>query len=150
MLKFFAAYCQRVSSALTAIVLIGSCRSGIVIALCVFYEIIIDIATGARTGILLQYAVFLILLIATQIMLRMLDGRLRNITEVRLGNTIRHTVFSHILYTRWKELPTLHSGDMLTRIIRDTDDVVNVLVTAFPLTISALVQFIGAVVYCLF
>lgn len=78
-------------------------------------------------------------------MLRMLDVRLRNITEVRLGNTIRHTVFSHLLYARWGIYPHC-MVNVLTRIIRDTDDVVNVLVTAFPLTISALVQFIGAVV----
>lgn len=54
--------------------------------------------------------------------------------------------FSRLLYTRWQELSTLHSGDMLTRIIKDTDDVINVIVTTFPLAISAGVQFIGALV----
>ncbi|HOV35090.1 MAG TPA: ABC transporter ATP-binding protein [Paludibacteraceae bacterium] len=146
MLKFLRHIVKGFRRHLTAIVLIGIAEVGLSLLFVWFSKIIIDIATGARTGILLQYAVFLILLIATQIMLRMLDVRLRNITEVRLGNTIRHTVFSHLLYARWEDLPTLHSGDVLTRIIRDTDDVVNVLVTAFPLTISALVQFIGAVV----
>ena len=63
-----------------------------------------------------------------------------------MANSIRLNVFSRLLYTRWQELSTLHSGDMLTRIIKDTDDVINVIVTTFPLAISAGVQFIGALV----
>jgi len=131
---------------LVAIVLIGIAEVGFSLLFVWFSKIIIDIATGVRTGALSYYAVLLVLLITTQIALRMMDIRLRNITEVRLGNTIRHTVFSHLLYARWEDLPILHSGDVLTRIIRDVDDIVNVIVTAFPLSVSALIQFIGAVI----
>lgn len=145
MLKFLRHIVKGYRRHLTAIVLIGIAEVGFSLLFVWFSKIIIDIATGARTGALPYYAVLLVLLVAAQITLRMVDVRLRNITEVRLGNTIRHTVFSHLLYVRWEDLPTLHSGDVLTRIIRDADDVVNVLVTAFPLAISASIQFVGAV-----
>jgi ATP-binding cassette subfamily B protein len=111
-----------------------------------FSKTIIDVATGEREGNLLQYSIILVTLVVIQILLRLWDIRLRRMTEVRMANSIRLNVFSRLLYTRWQELSTLHSGDMLTRIIKDTDDVINVIVTTFPLAISAGVQFIGALV----
>lgn len=111
-----------------------------------FSKTIIDVATGEREGNLLQYSIILVTLVVFQILLRLWDIRLRRMTEVRMANSIRLNVFSRLLYTRWQELSTLHSGDMLTRIIKDTDDVINVIVTTFPLAISAGVQFIGALV----
>ncbi len=111
-----------------------------------FSKVIIDIATGAESGSLLHYSLALIAFMLVQIVLRIIDVRLRNMTEVRLGNNIRHTIFSHLIYARWEHLPSLHSGDMLTRIIRDTDDVVKTLVTALPLVVSASLQLVGALV----
>lgn len=111
-----------------------------------FSKTIIDVATGEREGNFLQYSIILVTLVVFQILLRLWDIRLRRMTEVRMANSIRLNVFSRLLYTRWQELSTLHSGDMLTRIIKDTDDVINVIVTTFPLAISAGVQFIGALV----
>lgn len=111
-----------------------------------FSKTIIDVATGEREGNLLQYSIILVTLVVFQILLRLWDIRLRRMTEVRMANSIRLNVFSRLLYTRWQELSTLHNGDMLTRIIKDTDDVINVIVTTFPLAISAGVQFIGALV----
>ena len=111
-----------------------------------FSKIIIDIATGDRAGNLLYYSVLLAVIVILQILLRLWDIKLRRMTEVKLGNSIRYNVFSRLLYSRWQELSSVHSGDMLTRIIKDTDDVVNVLVTAFPLSIAAVTQFAGALV----
>ena len=111
-----------------------------------FSKTIIDVATGDKVGNLLYYSILLVTLVIFQIFLHMWDIRLRRMTEVRMANSIRYNVFSRLLYTRWQELSSLHSGDMLTRIIKDTDDVINAMVTAFPLTVSAIVQFIGAVI----
>ena len=111
-----------------------------------FSKTIIDIATGDREGNLLYYSILLILIVVFQILLRLWDIKLRRMTEVKLGNSIRYNVFSRLLYSRWQELSSVHSGDMLTRIIKDTDDVVNVIVTSFPLSIAAITQFVGALV----
>jgi len=109
-------------------------------------KLVIDIATKAREGELTYYALLLILLMAFSILFRVIDVRLRRMTEVKLGNTIRYNLFSQLLYTRWQELSLLHSGDMLTRFIKDSDEMVNVLVTAVPLCIVAAAQFAGALV----
>lgn len=111
-----------------------------------FSKTVIDIAIGEKEGNLLYFSILLVSLVILQILLNLWDIRLRRMTEVRMGNSIRYNVFSRLLYTRWQELSSMHSGDMLTRIIKDTDDVINVMVTAFPLTVAAVTQFIGALV----
>lgn len=128
------------------IVLIGLAEVTFSLAFVWYSKIIIDIAIGERQGELLYYSIFLVALAILQILFRLLDIRLRRMTEVRMGNSIRYNVFSHLLYTRWQELSSMHSGDMITRIIKDTDDVISVIVTALPLALVAVVQFAGAMV----
>ncbi len=111
-----------------------------------YSKVTIDIATGEVEGNLLYYSIALVALIAVQILLRAFDIRLRRMTEVRMGNSIRYNVFSRLLYTRWQELSKLHSGDTLTRMIKDTDDLIGLLVTSLPTAVVAVVQFVGAVV----
>ncbi len=129
------------------IILIGLAEVAFSLAFVWYSKIIIDIATQGVKGKLFYYAILLIVLVVLQILFRLLDIRLRRMTEVRMANSIRHNVFSHLLYTRWQDLSSMHSGDMITRIIKDTDDVINVIVTALPLTITAATQFAGAVVF---
>jgi len=128
------------------IVLIGLAEVAFSLTFVWFSKVIIDIATGDRGGDLLYYSILLVVLVLLQILFRLWDIRLRRMTEVRLGNSTRYNVFSRLLYTRWQELSSIHSGDMLTRIIKDTDDVINVMVTVLPLAIVAVTQFIGALV----
>ena len=128
------------------IILIGLAEVVFSLAFVWYSKIIIDTATGDREGVLLYYAIVLVVLIILQILFRLFDIRMRRMTEVRMGNSIRYSVFSHLLYTRWQELSSMHSGDMITRIIKDTDDVISMMVTAIPLTIVATTQFVGAVV----
>lgn len=111
-----------------------------------FSKTVIDVATGVREGSLYHYGTLLVVLISFQIVLRIIDVRLENMTEVRMGNSIRHKLFSHLMYTRWSELSSMHSGDVLTRMIRDTDDVVKVFTTVIPMFISAILQLVGAVI----
>ena len=120
------------------IMLIGLAEVAFSLVFVWYSKVIIDIATGERQGELLYYSILLAVLVVLQIFFRLLDIRLRRMTEVRMANSIRYNVFSHLLYTRWQELLSMHSGDMITRIIKDTDDVINVMVTALPLTIVAI------------
>ncbi|MGV8963227.1 MAG: ABC transporter ATP-binding protein [Candidatus Saccharimonadaceae bacterium] len=128
------------------IILIGLAEVAFTLAFVWYSKIIIDTATGEQQGDLLYYSIILVVMVILQILFRLWDIRLRRMAEVSMGNSIRYNVFSHLLYTNWQELSSMHSGDMLTRIIKDTDDVINVMVTALPLAISAATQFVGALV----
>lgn len=128
------------------ILLIGLAEVAFSLLFVWFSKTIIDIATGERTGDLLPYSFLLVLLVILQILFRACDIRMRRMTEVRLANSVRYRTFSRLLYTRWQDLSTLHSGDVLTRMIKDTDDLVNLMVTSFPLVFVAVAQFSGALV----
>src|SRR5690554_157682 len=145
-LDFLRFASKGVRSRIAMILLIGLAEVAFSLAFVWFSKAIIDIATGDREGRLSHHAILLVVLIILQILFRLWDIRLRRMTEVRLGNSIRHNIFSRLLYSRWQELSSMHSGDMLTRVIKDTDDVINVLVTALPLAIVAVTQFAGALV----
>jgi ABC-type multidrug transport system fused ATPase/permease subunit len=145
-LDFLRFASKGVRSRIAMILLIGLAEVAFSLAFVWFSKAIIDIATSDREGHLAHYAILLVVLIILQILFRLWDIRLRRMTEVRLGNSIRHNIFSRLLYSRWQELSSMHSGDMLTRVIKDTDDVINVLVTALPLAIVAATQFAGALV----
>ncbi len=145
-LKFLQFTSKGFRSRIGMIMLIGLAEVVFSLAFVWFSKIIIDTATGDRQGDLLYYAILLVVLVILQILFSLLDIRVRRMTEVRMGNAIRYNVFSRLLYTRWQELSSMHSGDMITRIIKDTDDVINVMVTALPLAIVAVTQFIGALV----
>ncbi len=133
-------------SRIVTITLIGLAEVASSLAFVWFSKTIIDIATGNTAGSLLLYSVMLVALVVLQILFRAWDLRVRRLTEVRMSNHVRYNVFSRLLYSRWQELSSVHSGDMLTRIIRDTDDVVDVLVSSLPLAFTAVVQFVGALV----
>lgn len=146
MLRFLQNITKGHRAYLVAITLTGIAEIAFSLAFVWFSKTIIDIATGEKQGDLVYYAVLLVVLMLLQITMHIVDVRLRNMANVRLGNTIRYNVFSHLLYTQWQKLTELHSGDMLTRIIKDTDDIVSVLTTALPITVAAAVQFVGALV----
>ncbi|WP_294082929.1 ABC transporter ATP-binding protein [Proteiniphilum sp. UBA5384] len=145
-LEFLRFASDGVRSRIGMILLIGLLEVAFSLAFIWFSKAIIDIATGEREGDLGYHAILLVVLIILQILFRLWDIRLRRMTEVKMGNSIRYNIFSRLLYSRWQELSSIHSGDMLTRIIKDTDDVINALVTAFPLAIVAATQFAGALV----
>ena len=138
-LQFLLYTSKGFKSRIGIILLIGLAEVFFSLAFVWISKTIIDIATGERSGELLYHSLLLVTLVLIQILFRVWDTRLRRMTEVRMGNSVRYNVFSRLLYTRWQELSTLHSGDMLTRIIKDTDDVINVLVSALPVAILAVV-----------
>jgi ABC-type multidrug transport system fused ATPase/permease subunit len=108
---------------------------------------LIDVATGDREGSLLYWSLFLGGQILLQIALRAAEVRLTQLAEVKLGNRMRYTLFSHLLYVEWHALSGMQRGDMLTRLIRDTDDLVRLLTSVLPLSLSALLQLAGAFLF---
>ncbi len=108
---------------------------------------LIDVATGDREGSLLYWSLLLAGQILLQIALRAAEVRLTQLAEVKLGNLMRHRLFSHLLYAEWHALSGMQRGDMLTRLIRDTDDLVRLLTSVLPLSLSALLQLVGAFIF---
>lgn len=131
--------------ALFFIILIDIIEVGLSLLFVWYSKTIIDIATGSQEGSLWQYGSYLVAIVLLQILIQVIDIRLVNITWTKMSNNVRHRIYSHLIYARWSELLHLHSGDMLNRIMRDSDDVLKILLTGLPMFISSIVQLTGAI-----
>ncbi len=105
---------------------------------------VIDIAVGVRQGDIYLYVFLLVASIGAQTLFKLSNISLTNFVAVRMGNTVRLRIFSHLLYVRWQSLKTMHSGDMLTRLMRDTDSVVLLLTRSLPSAIISLTQLLAS------
>lgn len=108
---------------------------------------LIDIVTGVSGRPFLHISLLLILQVVIQIAMRAAEVRLVNLTEVRLANSLRSMLFDHLLHAQWRPVISLERGDMLTRLIKDTDDLVKLLTTTIPVALSAILQLIGGLLF---
>lgn len=143
-LRFLADISKGHRKALVMITLIGVLSVAVSLSFVWALKIVIDVASGDAGGSLVRYSLILVLLTLFRVLLNVVDVRYTNMTEVKVGNSIRQEVFANLLYTRWTEASSLHSGDVLTRIIKDTDDIIKTLITALPMLITATLQLGGA------
>ncbi len=129
---------------LLLIFLIGLVHTVLGLLFVFFSKEVIDIVTGEQEGDWYIYAIGMASTMLASTLLRLATLAQTNKTSVWMANTIRSRIFSHLLYTRWQSLGQLHSGDMLTRIIKDTDAIVQLLTSLLPSSMLALLQLIGA------
>lgn len=108
---------------------------------------LVDIATHAVSGNLTTYGIAFILLIFGDIFLSSLVSRLESQTDIRLKNTLRHRLFSHLMQSCWAGREKFHSGDLLNRLEEDVRVVTDTLCNAFPSVIVTLVQLIAGFVF---
>lgn len=147
LLRFVREVSRGHRKALWAIVRVGILNVAVSLSFVWALKRMIDIATGDAQGSLLYISIILVLLTLMRITCNVQEVRYINRTEVRVGNAIRQKIFTSLLYTTWMEANTLHSGDMLTRIIKDTDDIIKTLITTVPLLITSSLQLIGAFIF---
>ncbi len=129
---------------LIGVVLLGFAMVSCSLLFVYLSKCVIDIAVGVRQGDIYLYVFLLVASIAAQTIFKLSNISLTNFVAVRMGNTVRLRIFSHLLYVRWQSLKTMHSGDMLTRLMKDTDSVVLLLTRSFPSAIISLTQLLAS------
>lgn len=109
-----------------------------------FSKKVVDVATGIEIGDWKVYALALLVSVFATVLLRIWYISTWTSSNVRMGNAIRLRIFSHLLYVRWYQLGKMHSADMLTRLMKDTDEVVQLLTTSLPSILIAGVQLLAS------
>lgn len=140
MLEFVRYLVQGYKWSLILMVLIGFAHIAASLLFVWLSKCVIDVATGETSGDWKLYALALLLSLALQALLRLANIWVATRTSTLMGNTIRMRIFSHLLYARWQSLGQMHSGDILTRIIKDTDDMVQLITNSFPSFLISSVQ----------
>ena len=126
------------------IILLGILGVGFALAFVYLSKEVIDQAVQHQSATLTRDISLLVLSLALQVVCKVASVRLTGYTGARMSIALQRKVFRHLLYTRWQQLSELHSGDVIVRMLRDTDALVGFFVSSLPTAITASIQLLGA------
>lgn len=110
-------------------------------------KLVVDIATGARQGSLVQAACLTGLFLAAQLAFSAVDMWLGGCMPVDTGNFLRRRLFGRLLVSRWNELERFHTGDITNRVVQDTTEVVRFLTTVLPAVFVTGIQLVASFIF---
>lgn len=129
------------------LLIIGTAGVGISLFSVILSKSIIDVATYATEGRLELMLIGLAVLQVGSIGLSILVSRLTVRYQTTLSNRLSLHYFSGILHAEWKAQQTYHSGDIMSRIETDINDIVQLMVRTFPQFLVTLFKLTSAIVY---
>lgn len=150
MIRFLRRYAVLYLWQLCAIFLLGLLQVGASLAFVWYSKLLIDGATQGQSEHFWLYSGVVIALILFQISLSQVGTYIGNSASTKMGNHIRRDLYEHMLYVRWDKLKAHHSADILTRLMRDVDDVVTLLLGTIPGTVLAIIQLIATTIFLYF
>ena len=129
--------------------IIASCAVGLVsvmlsLAFIYFSKHLIDVATGAASGGVAAGIFILAVIVVSQLVGNAAAAWIGARLQVGLANSLRRSVFSRLMASRWVELGRFHTGDVVNRVERDTASVVSLLSGVVPAFVVSLVQLVVA------
>lgn len=108
----------------------------------------IDIATGVQSRFTLTAALVLLgVIMLLQISVSLTNRWIKAVLGVRAQNTMQQRMYKHILGCDWLTLKGYHSGDVMNRLLKDVNSLVNLLTQDIPDLLTTLFQFTGAFLF---
>ena len=107
----------------------------------------IDIAAAARTGSLYWGVALMGLIIACEFALNVAKVWIKNILGVKAQNQMQQQMLDRLLRAEWRSKDRHHSGDIINRLERDVQTVVEFITETLPTTLSTILLFFGAFFY---
>ena len=105
---------------------------------------LIDLATGQAEGRLGALIALLIGCMLVRLALSAAGARLGSLADVRLSNELRYGIFTRLMESRWRGRDSLHSGDVLNRLVEDIPRVTDMLCRGIPSIMVTVTQLAGA------
>lgn len=129
----------------------GIVRVGLDFAFIWATKLAIDIATGVPHSFfftshftLFDAGILLIAIMAMQIALGYLGRWIAALMGVEAQNRMQRHIFEHLLRSEWHGVERRHSGDVLNRMVSDSQTVVSVLTDTVPQALAVLVRLLCA------
>lgn len=107
----------------------------------------IDVASHVQEGCLYWAVGIMGLLILADFAIHISGIWVRNILGIKAQNCMQQQMLDRILRSEWNGREKLHSGDVINRLEKDVNQVVNFLTETIPSSISTLTLFLGAFCY---
>lgn len=132
----------------------GIVRVGLDFAFIWATKLAIDLATGVssssfipRPSTLFGAGVLLISIMAFQLALGYLGRWIAALMGVEAQNRMQRHIFEHLLRSEWRGKEQRHSGDVLNRMVSDSQTVVNVVTDTIPQALAVLVRLVCAFLF---
>ena len=103
----------------------------------------IDSAISGNMSRFYQSAIWLALLVLTQIAMRALNRFIEDDTKAVIDNRLRQRMFHGILKSEYGDVKEYHTGELMNRITSDVSIITDGAVTLLPSIISMFVRIIG-------
>lgn len=147
---FWQIFCQvKLQSFINAVS--GIIRVGLDFAFIWATKLAIDIATGnvspsllPKPTTLVGAGTLLISIMALQLALGYLGRWIAALLGVEAQNRMQRRIFEHLLRSEWRGIEQRHSGDVLNRMVSDSQTVVNVVTDTIPQALAVMVRLVCA------
>ncbi|MEG1587493.1 MAG: ABC transporter ATP-binding protein [Bacteroidales bacterium] len=108
---------------------------------------VIDIATGDVSGSFLMASLLTGFLLLLQLGMQCLNHRLSIRLQAGLSNQLRSRLFKQLMHSSWNETERFRTGDLMTRIMQDNNEVVRLLAGTIPQIIITATELFCAFVF---
>lgn len=108
---------------------------------------LIDVATRHSDGCMHMFIILMLVCLVIRLFLSMIGSWLGSRTEIRLRNALRYRLFERLMESCWTGRDSLHTGDILNRMVEDMGVVIGILCRSIPSVIVMTAQLCGALWY---
>lgn len=145
-LKWIGKYVKKYKKRLTLYILLGFLTSALALAGSVLSKKLINAVTGRDASSITLLAVLYVAFGLVNIFLSAVMSRISVYSNTMVTQSIREDVYAGVLSSKWQELSSLRSGDILNRINNDVSAVSGAVLTWIPTFITKAFQFCCAFV----
>lgn len=145
-LKWIGKYVKKYKKRMTLYILLGFLTSALALAGSVLSKKLINAVTGRDASSITLLAVLYVAFGLVNIFLSAVMSRISVYSNTMVTQNIREDVYAGVLSSKWQELSSLRSGDILNRINNDVSAVSGAVLTWIPTFITKAFQFCCAFV----
>lgn len=136
---------RRFIPSVIVISLLAALISVIFVGLALVSKNVLEIATGDKTGNLLNYGIALAVFVILQVVFSAVETYLKACTSGKFIIGLRQYLFSQIGLKKYSEISKHHSGDLLNRVTSDVEVIQSFVVGTIPSAVSMVTKIIGCV-----
>ena len=113
-------------------------------------KFLIDAVVSKYDNKLFEYAAVTVGLALFQFVFSAAASWISAVIGTKVNNEIREEIYSNILKSKWEDIHSFHSGDLLNRIEGDAAAVSNGVISFIPGAVTKLLQFFGSLIIVLY
>ncbi len=145
-LKWIYRSCGKRNKETVALILLNAWSALCVTMFAILSKTVMDFAQAGEQRELLKNVIFLMLLIISQMVTRVLSSLVEAISQGRAEIDLKSTIFASIIMGEYAESVERHSGDLMSRLTADVQIVSESYVHILPATVSYLVRIFTATI----